>query len=380
MRGLAPLSAALVCGVLIGYIASSTDLVSSLLPASGAGQSQAMATGSLATTRDDFPGNAIFVTTATVRESAPRSRLEAIGTGKAAQSVQVTADFGGTVEKLQAQPNMLVARGDPIVTFERRTQLILLDSANAELEKQVATFDRLDALVRQNSTAVSQAQLDEARAALAVATSQVAEAEYEYERRVIRAPFSGEINLNDLTIGTYVPQGAEIVTLVDTASLVVEFSVPESAVSQIAIGIDVRLTTPALRGRVFTGTITAFDSSIDEEFRTVRVRAEVQNPDSVLVPGMTFSVNLTRSETPLPVVPSVSILWDRNGAYVWRLDDNDVPEQTAVVLRQRLRDSVWVEANLSEGDRVVKDGAFKVSQGAQLAIEVSQPQPSQGDG
>ncbi|MEL7044681.1 MAG: efflux RND transporter periplasmic adaptor subunit [Pseudomonadota bacterium] len=374
------MSVALLCGVLIGYVASSANLVSSLLPAGSSSQQPATATGPAASPHDDFPSNAIFVTVATVRESAPRSRLEAIGTGKAAQSVEVTSDFGGTIEKMHVRPNTLVSAGEPIVTFERRTQRILLDSANAELEQKTSAFDRLNVLVSQNSTAVSQAQLDEARAALAVASAQVAEAEYEYDRRVVRAPFSGEINLSDLTVGSYVAQGSEIVTLVDTTSLVVEFSVPESAVSQIAVGVDVRLTTPALRGRVFTGKITAFDSSIDAELRTVRVRAEVRNPDNALVHGMTFSVNLSRAETPLPVVPSVSILWDRQGAYVWRLDENDAPEQIAVVLRQRLRDDVWVEADLSDGDRVVKDGAFKVSQGVVLAIEVSGTQQSQGNG
>ncbi|WP_298983930.1 efflux RND transporter periplasmic adaptor subunit [uncultured Roseibium sp.] len=331
-------------------------------------------------TRDAFPANAVSVTTAEVRLTPPRTRIQSIGTGKAIRSIHVIADVAGTVEKIHVQPNTDVETGDPIVTLERKTQEILLGSATAELEKQNASFARFETLVSQNSSAVSQAQLDEARASLTLAQAQVAEAQYEYDRRIIRAPFAGRINLNDLTVGSYLPQGAEIVTLVDSSSLLVEFTVPETSISQIQTGVAVRLTTPALQGRVFNGTIVAFDSSIDEEFRTVRVRAEVQNPENLLLPGMTFSVSLASSDTPQPMVPAVSILWNQNGAYVWRLNQDNTPENVAVVLRNRLGDNVWVEADLSAGDIVIKDGAFKVSQGATLALDIETKTQEPSDG
>ncbi|MCV0425600.1 MAG: efflux RND transporter periplasmic adaptor subunit [Roseibium sp.] len=327
-----------------------------------------------------FPTNAVFVTTADVALTPPRSRIQSIGTGKAVRSVHVTADVAGTVESIHVQPNTDVRAGDPIVTLERETQEILLGSAKAEFEKQNASFARYETLLSQHSNAVSQAQVDEARAALAVAQAQVAEAQYEYDRRIIRAPFAGRINLNDLTVGSYLPQGAEIVTLVDASSLLVEFTVPETSIAQIRTGVPVRLSTPALQGRFFDGEIESFDSSIDEEFRTVRVRAEVQNPQNLLVPGMTFSVSLASSDAPLPTVPAVSILWNQNGAYVWRLGNENKPERVEVVLRHRQSDNVWVEADLNEGDQVVKDGAFKVSQGAEIAVEIAGTDKGRIDG
>ncbi len=266
-------------------------------------------------------------------------------------------------------PNTDVTVGEPIVTLERKTQDILLKSAKAELEKQSAAYNRYETLLSQNSNAISQAQVDESRASLAAAEASVAEAQYEYDRRIIRAPFSGRINLNDLTVGSYLPQGAEIVTLVDGSTLLVEFTVPETAVARIQTGVPVRLLTPALRGRVFNGEITAFDSAIDEEFRTVRVRAEVKNPQFTLVPGMTFSVTIASIDTPMPMVPAISVLWNQDGAYVWRLGADEKPEEALVTLRHREGDNVWVEADLKTGDRVIQDGAFKVGPGSVLAID-----------
>lgn len=367
--------AALVCAFALGIWMSASGVF--FAPGGGAGTSEPVQNADSGNASDRaFPGNAIVVTTADVAFTPPRSRIQSIGTGKAIRLIHVTADVAGTVEKIHVQPNTDVSAGDPIVTLERKTQDIILDSAKAELEQQSASFNRYQTLLSQSSNAVSQAQVDEARASLAVAEAKVAEAQYEYDRRVIRAPFSGRINLNDLTVGSYLSQGAEIVTLVDASSLLVEFTVPETAISQISTGVPVRLTTPALVGRVFNGEITAFDSSIDEEFRTVRVRAQVKNPENLLLPGMTFSVSLASADTPMPMVPAVSILWSPNGAYVWKLGADNAPERIDVVLRHRLGDSVWLEADLAEGDVVVKDGAFKVSQGVAVAVEVAE----HGDG
>ncbi|WP_299474449.1 efflux RND transporter periplasmic adaptor subunit [uncultured Roseibium sp.] len=361
---------ALVCAFALGVWVSSSGLFfSSEGPPR---ENSADGASNDASSQSAFPTNAIVVTATPVAFTPPRSRIQSIGTGKAIRLIHVTADVAGTVEEIHVQPNTDVEAGDPIVTLERKTQQILLESAKAELDQQSASFNRYQTLLDQSSNAVSQAQVDEARASLAVAEAKVAEAQYEYDRRIIRAPFSGRINLNDLTVGSYLPQGAEIVTLVDASSLLVEFTVPETAISQIRTGVPVRLTTPALVGRVFNGEVTSFDSSIDEEFRTIRVRAEVQNPQNLLLPGMTFSVSLASKDEPMPMVPAVSILWSPNGAYVWKLGSENQPERIDVVLRHRLGDNVWLEADLKEGDEVIRDGAFKVSQGVTVAVDVAE--------
>ena len=313
-------------------------------------------------------GPAIIVTAAGVRLTPPTDRITSIGTGKAIRSVEVTAEVAGTIETVHVAPNTTVEAGAPLVTLERQSQEILLGSAKAELEKQEATFERYEALRRRNSSAISSAQIDEARAERAVAQANVAEAQYEYDRRVIRAPFEGRINVNDLTTGSYLPQGGPVVTLIDASSLLVEFLVPETVADKIELDLPVRLSTPAVIGRFFNGKVVAFDSSIDAEFRTVRVRAEVENDDLLLLPGVTFNVTVISRDQPLPVVPAISILWGRDGAYVWRLGADNRPERVPVVIRHRQGDRVWVDANLGDGDRVVEEGAFKINADSQLSI------------
>ena len=148
-----------------------------------------------------------------------------------------------------------------------------------------------------------------------------------------------------------------------------DFDVPETAASAIEVGLPLALVTPSLIGRRFTGEVIAFDAVIDAQTRTLRVRASVDNEDQILLPGMTFDVSIAREEAPLPVVPAVAISWSREGAFVWRLDDGNTPQRVPVVIRQRTGDRVWIEADLSAGDRVIEDGVLKVSPGVPVVVE-----------
>ena len=320
----------------------------------------------------DRPGRfsrEILITTAEVELRPPQERIQALGTGKAAREVVVTADVAGTIETIHFKPNTDIASGEPLVTLERETQKIALGSAKANHDKARAALQRYEQLNVTNDGVVSQAQIDEARANSAVAEAELAAAQYEFDRRIITAPFAGRTNLTDLAVGSYLSQGSPIVTLRDASQILVEFSVAENAAAAVAVGVPVRMTTPAVRGRAFFGSIVAFDDAVDASARTIRVRARVDNPEHVLLPGTTFFVRIVPKVDPLPVVPAISITWSRNGASVWKLDGEDKPSAVPVVIRRRDGDLVWVEANLKAGDRVIRDGALKVSAGAAVRVK-----------
>ena len=320
---------------------------------------------------DARPGldNRVVVTAATVTVSSPRDRVRSIGTGRALRAVEVTTEVAGTIEQVHFQANEAIEAGAPLVTLERAAEQIALRSAQADFETQRASFERYESLRRANSSAVSEAQLDQARAAMLVAEANVAAAQYEVDRRVIRAPFEGRVGLSDLEPGGYLSAGAAVVGIYDDTQLLVDFEVPETAAAAIEVGLPLRLITPSLVGRPFTGDVVAFDAVIDRELRALRVRAAVDNDDRLLRPGMTFEVSIAREQEPLPVVPAVSISWGREGAFVWRVTDDDTAERVPLVIRHRTGDRVWIEADLKEGDRVVEDGVLKISSGTPLLVD-----------
>lgn len=319
----------------------------------------------------------VAVTTATVKLSPPRTHVRSIGTGMAVRAVNVTSEVAGTVEALHFAPNATVDKGTPLLSLEREAQEIALRSAKANFEQQQATFDRLDALAKRNSSAISSAQIEEAKASLAVAEANRAAAQFEVDRRIIDAPFAGTVGLTDLEEGDYLALGSPVVEVFDTSQLLVEFEVSETAASAVRAGLPLELVTPSLIGRVFTGQVTAYDAAINATTRTLRVRATVENTDRALLPGMTFSVNFSSISSPLPVVPAVAIAWSGDGAAVWRVGEDDLPERVPLVIRRRDGDQVWIEADLKEGDRIVLDGILKVRPGVPV-VDINAPRAKPG--
>ena len=116
-----------------------------------------------------------------------------------------------------------------------------------------------------------------------------------------------------------------------------------------------KATSIARPGEEFVGRISAIDNMIDEQSRTLRIRAEVDNASGVLQSGMSFSVSLAFPGDPYPAVDPLAIQWNAEGAYVWRVK-NGVVEHVRVGIVQRNADSVLVTGALYQGDLVVTKG------------------------
>ncbi len=264
--------------------------------------------------------------------------------------------------------NEVVAAGDPLITLDREAEAIALDGAKAQYAQAKAANERYQQ-ARKSGT-FSTAQLDEVSTALAVAGAALKQAQFEYDRRVIRAPFAGRVGLDDLAVGQHLAAGANIVRLDDTSALEVEFLVPEDKAADATVGKTVRAMSLALPGQPFTGQIAATDNHIDPATRTLRVRAVIPNPEQVLTPGTTFSIQVPVEGKTMPVVPALAVQWSREGAYVWRVREQDV-ERVPVSIGKRDGDDVYVDAPLADGDLVAVEGAQKLNAGSTVSVEAA---------
>ncbi|HET7410824.1 MAG TPA: efflux RND transporter periplasmic adaptor subunit, partial [Paracoccaceae bacterium] len=294
-----------------------------------------------------FGGGGTAITAAPVRVEPFVDRIRAVGTGQATESVTVATSIAGLVAEVHFTSNTLVEAGEPLVTLDREAQAIALESARAQYAQAKAVNDRYQAS-GQRSSIFSTAQIEEIETALAVAEAALRQAEFEYDRRVIRAPFSGRVGLDDISVGQHLSVGAEIVRLDDISALEIEFLVPEADAADATIGTPVRAMSLSLPGRVFEGEIVATDSHIDPATRTLRVRARIPNDEQALIPGATFSIEVPVEGATMPVVPALAVQWSRDGAYVWRIRNGGV-ERVPVVTAKRDGDDVFVEATLDEG-------------------------------
>ena len=313
-------------------------------------------------------GGADTITVATVGREPLVDRVQAIGTGRAARSVTVTAPVSGLIADIQFRSSQVVEAGAALVTLVRDAEAIALDRARAQTEAARASNERYEQLAGGRSAVVSEAQLEEARTALAVAEAESAAAQFEYDRRVVRAPFEGRVGLNDLAIGQYLSSGDPVVTLDDAEALEVEFLVAEGKAGLLAEDGEVQVSTPSFPGRVFEGGIVAVDSRVDPETRTVRARAELANGDGSLKPGMTFSVVVFSKGETVPVVPALAVQWSREGAGVWQVAEDGSVARVPVVIVKRDGDAVFVRAELEADALVAVEGAQKLNPNSTVRI------------
>ena len=117
---------------------------------------------------------------------------------------------------------------------------------------------------------------------------------------ITRWPFPGTITARYVDPGAFIPvpsqssqQGVGIVTLMDFSRVRIQLGVPEGDAYKIRPTCPVTFTAAAVAGKRFTASITRISYALDRSARTMLAEIDMENPGSVLTPGMYLSVEVT---------------------------------------------------------------------------------------
>ena len=292
--------------------------------------------------------------------------IEAVGTGKANESIDLTAKATETISALNFTDGQKVEAGYVVAELTSREQSADLAAARADLSIQTQSYDRVKGLHDKGFT--SQSQLDAATAARDSAAAKVRSLESRVADRLIKAPFAGVLGLRRVSVGTLVKPGDIIATLDDITIIKVEFSVPEGFLSTLQVGMSVRVTVEAYPGRIFEGKVAGIDTRIDPISRAVALRAEIPNPESLLRPGMLMSVSVLRNPRVALSVPEQSLVPLDERQFVYVVGADGKAERREVKIGARVPGRVEILAGLQKGERVVVDGTIRMRPG--IAVKV----------
>jgi membrane fusion protein (multidrug efflux system) len=180
--------------------------------------------------------------------------------------------------------------------------------------------------------------------------------------------------------GAFLRAGTPITSLAQIDRLRASFAIPERILSALAVGAEVAVTTPAFPGKVLNGTIDVIEPQLDPLTRNVGVIALVDNPERLLRPGMsaTIEVVLGRRQNAL-TVPSDAVFVEGGQAWVYVIKPDSVVTRTPVTLGTRLAGAVEVTEGLAADQSVVKAGHQKLYEGAKVN-PVGPAAPAGGDG
>jgi RND family efflux transporter MFP subunit len=316
-----------------------------------------------------------LVVVAEAGEGIVNDTLTAIGSGQAVRSVSVRTLVSGQIDEIPVRPGGRVERGDVILRLDASEEELAVERARLAVEDAQSRVTRLESLVA--SRAASSVEAEQARNTLDTARVALRQAELELSRRTVTAPISGSLGILAVNAGDYVTSNSEITTIDNRSEILVEFFVPERFASGMEVGKEVRASAISQPGEIFEGEISAVDNRVDETSRTLRVRAQIPNPDDTLRAGMSFEVRIAFEGQRWPSVDPLAVQWDSTGSYVWRIRDG-AAERVDVAIIQRNADSVLVKAGLAPGDAVVIEGVQSVRPGSSVRIQGEGEQAREG--
>ncbi|MBB1250705.1 efflux RND transporter periplasmic adaptor subunit [Rhizobium sp. G21] len=296
-------------------------------------------------------------------EGRVNDRLSALGDGDAIRSVAVTPFVSGQIAEVMVNAGDRVKQGQVVARLDDEVEKIALDRAKVDLKSAETTLTRN----RDLKKIVSGADLQIAETAVDTARLAVAGAQVNLERRLIRSPIDGVAGIVNITQGDYVTSATQIVTVDDRSRLLVDFWAPERFAGLVEEGQEVSAQPISRPGKSYTGKIAAIDNRIDPASRTIHLRAEIANDGDELRAGQSFDVTLALGGDRWPSVNPLSVQWDSQGSFVWRVKDGKV-ERVAAAVIERNPDRVLVDAKLAAGDMIVTEGLQRLRNGAEVQI------------
>ncbi|HEU4521281.1 MAG TPA: efflux RND transporter periplasmic adaptor subunit [Thermoanaerobaculia bacterium] len=183
----------------------------------------------------------------------------------------------------------------------------------------------------------------------------------------IVSPVAGVVTQKLVVPQQYVTQGQPLLEVVDLSMVWVEADVYEQQLPGIHIGQSVTITTPAIPGIEFPGTVSFIQPFLAGETRTARVRVELANPNFRLKPDMYVSALIIGPPAPAHImVPKTAVVDRGQSRFVWVETTPGTYQPREVTTGERHGDSIVIQSGLSGGENVVVEGAFLLDSEAQL--------------
>lgn len=299
--------------------------------------------------------------------------IEAVGTARANEQVTLAAPVTERIERLAFDDGDFVRRGQVIAVLAQGPERAALSGAVAAERIATQTLGRVQALSQRGFAA--NALVDQSTAAAQRARSDAEAARAQIGDRVIRAPFSGFVSLRTISEGAIVGSGTAIAVVSDTSRIKLDFTVPETLLSDLRVGQPIAAVAAAYPGETFSGRISVIDPVIDPATRALSVRALLPNAGNRLKPGMLMTVRIEAARREAQAVPELAVIGEGDDRFVYVVEGGKAKR---VAVRTGLRDGGLIEVTgLPANARVIGEGVIKVSEGARVRIALANNAASQ---
>lgn len=324
-----------------------------------------------------------------IKEESVIRNFEAPGRVTSKYRVDVLARISGYLQKSFFKEGDYVKQGQVLFEIEPTEYSNAANVAAANVknlraqlgyaEKQLA---RAQELVKKDYIAKAQydqmlSNRDALRAQLASAQASYNDANRSLGYTLVKSPVDGKVGIINVTLGNYVsPSSGALTTINSTNPIYVTFPIDSNDFASLAASDKeanknrkVELILGGKEKYNIVGVQDFQDNKVDQSTGTVTMRATFANPDNALIHGEFVTVKLYANKPVLvPVAPVTAVQENQAGKYVYKLDENEIPQLTYVKTSGQSGDNWIITEGLKKGDKIITEGIQKVTPGKPVKI------------
>lgn len=293
------------------------------------------------------------------------SNIEVPGSLLPYEETEIRSEISGRIVQLNVQEGAQVRRGSLLVKLFDGDLQAQLRKLQVQLQISEKTSERQKELLKING--ISQQEFDLSELQVNNLKADIELVRVNIDKTEVRAPFDGRMGLRNISTGAYISPTNVISTISQVNRLKLQFTIPEKYGSIVQRGQDVNFMLDGST-KIYKATVTAIESAIEENTRSLAVRSVVNTVDRFLVPGAFAKVRMTlgKNESALMIPTQAVIPQGRNKQVILFKDGKAIFGDITTGIRDSA--NIQVLTGVNNGDTVITTGLLFLRPGSVVTL------------
>jgi membrane fusion protein, multidrug efflux system len=300
-----------------------------------------------------------------VRDTTISEQMRIVGSVVPNEEVQLVSEVSRKLTTVLLKEGDQVRKGQVLFRLDDADLQARLKKLNAQRNFAAAAAERQAKLLKIEG--VSKQEYELATSSLEAIDADIELTKVEIDKTVIRAPFAGKTGIRRVSEGAFVTQNTILTTLEDLTKAKIEFAVPEKYANGIAVNqhISFRVENSP---EVYHARILVIEPAIDQNTRSLFVRALANNADGKLIPGSSAMVELELNKIQnAMMIPTQALIPGLEGNSVLTVKAGKVAK-TGVDIGFRTNKSVQIIRGLNPGDTVMTTNLLRAKPDMEVRV------------
>jgi membrane fusion protein, multidrug efflux system len=304
-----------------------------------------------------------------VKDTTLQEKLNVLGSLVANEQVQIVSESARRLIKINFQEGSYVKKGQLLFKLDDAGLQAQLKKLHAQRKLVANDEQRSAALLKLEG--VSKQEYERVAGSIESIDADIEFIKVEIDQTEIRAPFGGKTGIRKVSEGAFLTQNMPLVTLEDINQIKVEFAVPEKYANSISLNQPVNFRVES-SDKLYKAIIKVIEPYVDQNTRSLFIRALADNEDRKLLPGSSATVEVALNQIRNTVmIPSKALIPSLEGNSVLTIA-NGKATKTNVEVGLRTNTSVQITKGLQPGDSVMTTNILRAKPGVPVQAIASE--------